>query len=141
MARAVTAMEAPTPLNDHYPQDPPVDPQGGAVLLLRAIALQRPLLDLLQLMTILDQDDQPIQAKEILDTAATLRPVGDVAALVPLLDEPRATNALHAAATGRPVEELAQLVRHLHNPTAPYALADLTEPESAPQQPRWKLTR
>jgi hypothetical protein len=141
MARAVTAIDVPTPLDDQYLQEPPVDPQGGAVLLLRAIALQRPLLDLLQLMALLDQDEQSTHATEILATAATMRPVGDVAALFPLLAEPLASNVLHAAATGRPVEELAQLVRHLHNPPTTLAPVDTAEPAPAPQQPRWKLNR
>ncbi|WP_034088797.1 hypothetical protein [Streptacidiphilus albus] len=148
MARAISSAEVPPPAADRDvrtvrnvqsapgAQGAEGAPQPGAGPLLRAIALQRPIDDLLELLTFLTEEEQSAHVQQLLMTAATLRPVGDVAALVPRLCAPQAATTLHAAAAYRPVEELAQLVRHLHNPPDPSA-ADQTES----QQARWKLLR
>ncbi|MFC1401163.1 MULTISPECIES: hypothetical protein [Streptacidiphilus] len=110
-------------------------PRSDAGRLLRTVALQRPVPELLQLVTLLSAANQRVHAQEILTTAATLRPVVDVAAMVPLLMGPQAASTLNAVAQ-RPVEELAELVEHLDTSTP----VPPTPPE--PDQPgRWKLLR
>ncbi len=145
MARAISSAEVPPPATDRdvrtvrnvqSTQVPDGGAQPGAGPLLRAIALQRPIDDLVELLAFLTEEEQSAHAQQLLMTAATLRPVGDVAALVPRLCGPQAATTLHAAAAYRPMEELAQLVRHLHNPPDP-APADQAES----QQARWKLLR
>ncbi len=152
MARAISSAEVPPTAADRdvrtvrnvqgsqYAPGPDAGAQPaaqpGAGPLLRAIALQRPIDDLVELLTFLTEEEQSAHAQQLLVTAATLRPVGDVAALVPRLCGPQAATALHAAAAYRPMEELAQLVRHLHNPPDP-APAD----QADSQQARWKLLR
>ncbi|MHA6765284.1 hypothetical protein [Streptacidiphilus sp. PAMC 29251] len=139
MARAISTSDIPLLTNDQSPPEPAEGPPGGgAEPLLRAVALQRPVSELVQLVTLLNEGDQPAHAQQLLDTAATLRSVEDVAALLPLLGGSQATTALRAAAAQRPVEELAQLVGHLHGP--PEAAAEFTA-EQAEQQVRWKLHR
>ncbi len=151
MARAISSAEVPPPAADRDvrtirnvqstqgvegTQRVESGPQPGAGPLLRAIALQRPVDDLVELLTFLTEEEQAAHVQQLLVAAATLRPVGDVAALVPRLGGPQAATTLHAAAAYRPMEELAQLVRHLHNPPDP-APADPAES----QQARWKLLR
>ncbi|MFC1411210.1 hypothetical protein ACEZCY_18345 [Streptacidiphilus sp. N1-12] len=131
MARAISADDVHLLNEDQdLPEPAQAPPAGGAGSLLRAVALQRPVYELAQLMMILDQGDQPAHAQAILTTAATLRPVADLAALVPLLGDSQAANALHAAAAQRSVEELAELVQQLHNPK---------DPALTTQQARWRL--
>ena len=132
MARAISANEEfPAPYTQSGPQTAQ-DSRSDAGRLLRTIALQRPVPELLQLVTLLSAADHRCHAQEILTTAATLRPVADVAAMVPLLMGPQAASTLNAAAQ-RPVEELAELVEHLDTSTP-------ASPE--PDQPgRWKLLR
>lgn len=132
MARAMSTSEAPTVDGQ---QDPPANETGtpgGAGPLLRAIALQRPVAELLRLVALLNAADRPAHALEILTTAATMRPVGDVAALVPGLVGPQAANVLHAAVAQRPIEDLAELVAQLHAPEEP-------APAAVPH--RWSLLR
>jgi len=115
MARAMSTSEAST-LTDHQEQsEPTAAPQdGGTGSLLRAVALQRPVSELTELVTILNEGGQSAYAQEILNTAATLRTVEDITAMLPLLGDPQATAALHAAVANRPAEELAQLVTVLN---------------------------
>lgn len=134
MARAISANanEEPSELRPQSGPDAAQAPRSDAGRLLRTIALQRPVPELLQLVTLLSAADQRCHAQEILTTAATLRPVADVAALVPLLMGPQAASTLNAVAQ-RPVEELAELVEHLDTP-------DPTPPQPD-QSGRWKLLR
>jgi hypothetical protein len=99
--------------------DPAPAPAGGLPgdctgPLLRAVALQRPTGELVELVVILNRGDQPAHAQALLDTAAALRAVDDVAAMIPLLDEAQASQTLHTAAAQRPVDELAHLVAILN---------------------------
>lgn len=111
MARAMSSSEA-TLLNDRQeePEPPDGSPLGCTAPLLRAVALQRPAEELVQLVAILNEGDQSGYAQQILDTAAALRTVEDFAAVVPRVGSPQAVHALHVAAAQRSVEELAQLV-------------------------------
>ncbi|MBC3839785.1 hypothetical protein GXW82_04680 [Streptacidiphilus sp. 4-A2] len=93
---------------------PPTGSTGPGPLL-RAVAVQRPPSELLQLVDLLNSGDQCTHAQEVLDTAAELRPVEEVAVLVPLLGGTQAATALHAAAARRPVAELAELVGLLNS--------------------------
>jgi hypothetical protein len=125
VARAISAQEPPTtPVPDtesgSAAAQVPVDSAGR---LLRTIALQRPIPELLKLVHILSADNRRTHAQEILTTAATLRPVADVAAMVPLLVGPQAASTLNAAAQ-RPVEELAELVEQLEGPNGETAQSD-----------------
>ncbi|AEW97897.1 MULTISPECIES: hypothetical protein [Streptomycetaceae] len=66
-------------------------------------------------------EEQQEQARTLLRTAATQRPVAEVAALVSLLKQTGgvpdpAEEALHAAALARPVEEVTELVALLNRP-------------------------
>lgn len=132
MARAISANEESLELHAQSGPDATQAPRSDAGRLLHTIALQRPVPELLQLVTLLSAANHRCHAQEILTTAATLRPVADVAAMVPLLMGPQAASTLNAAAQ-RPVEELAELVDHLDAP-------DPAAPE--PDQPgRWKLLR
>ena len=113
MARAMSADDA------HIPDDTQAragsadsthNDRRGPGPLLRAVAVQRPPSELIQLVDLLNNGDQSTHAQEVLDTAAALRPVEEVAGLVPLLGSAQAATALQAAVARRPVEELAQLV-------------------------------
>ena len=123
MARAMSADDAHIPDDtqaragsaDSTQQDSTHGDGRGPGPLLRAVAVQRPASELVQLVDLLNSGDQSTHAQEVLDTAAELRPVEDVAGLVPLLGTAQAATALHAAAARRPVEELAQLVGLLNN--------------------------
>jgi len=99
---------------DSTPNTTPSDRQGPGPLL-RAAAVQRPASELIELVELLNNGDQSTHAQEVLDTAAALRPVEEVADMVPLLGTAQAAAALHAAAARRPVEELAQLVGLLNS--------------------------
>lgn len=134
MARAMSTSEAIPPQDDQAPPTQPDHPPLGAAPLLRAVALQRPLCDLIRLVALLNEGDQAAHAQEVLNTAASLRSVEDVAAMVPQLGNTQGLHALHAAAARRSVEELAQLVGRLDTPPPP--TTDL-----AGQQARWKLHR
>jgi len=115
MARAMSVSDSHVLKNDQGKAGPADNPRGGCTgPLLHAVAVQRPARELIQLVTILNDSQQLSHAQEILNTAAILRPVEDVAAMVPLLAEAQAANALQAAAARRPVEELAQLVTILN---------------------------
>ncbi|MEZ0089290.1 hypothetical protein ABH925_000429 [Streptacidiphilus sp. EB129] len=111
MARAMSASTTPVP-SDGQAMAGPADVGGGGCTgpLLYAVAVQRPTSELIQLVSILNESRQLAHAQEILDTAAVLRPVQDVAEMVPLLPESQALQVLHVAAARRPVEELAHLV-------------------------------
>ncbi|QMU77415.1 hypothetical protein GXW83_18640 [Streptacidiphilus sp. PB12-B1b] len=91
----------------------------GSGPLLEAVAVQRPVPELAQLVTILNESDRHAHAQEMLNTAAALRPVEDVAAMLPLLGGGQAVEALHQAAARRPVDELARLVRRLNESGQP----------------------
>ena len=140
MARAISAnananANANEESSELHPQSGPdatQAPRNDAGRLLRTIALQRPVPELLQLVTLLSAADQRCHAQEILTTAATLRPVADVAALVPLLMGPQAASTLNAVAQ-QPVEELAELVEQLDTPNP--------APPQQDQPGRWKLLR
>ena len=126
MARAMSADDAHIPddtqaragsadSTQHSTQHRKDADRPGPGPLLRAVAVQRPASELVQLVELLNDGDQSTHAQEVLDTAAALRPVEDVAGLVPLLGTAQAATALHAAAARRPVEELAQLVGLLNS--------------------------
>jgi hypothetical protein len=118
MARAMSADDAHIP-DDTQARAGSADSthtdRRGPGPLLRAVAVQRPASELVQLVDLLNNGDQSTHAQEVLDTAAALRPVEEVASLVPMLGTAQASTALHAAAARRPVEELAQLVGLLNN--------------------------
>ncbi len=120
MARAMSTSEAST-LTDRQDEPGPAEalPDGGTGSLLRAVALQRPVSELTELVTILNGGGQSDYAQEILNTAATLRTVEDITAMLPLLGDPQATTALNAAVANRPPEELAQLVAALDRSEQP----------------------
>jgi hypothetical protein len=117
MARAMSADDTHIP-DVHQAEPGPVNcPPGagpGSGPLLEAVAVQRPVPELAQLVALLNKSDRPAHAQSVLDTAAALRPVEDVTTLLPLLGGGQAVHALHCAAARRPVEELAQLVRLLN---------------------------
>ena len=116
MARAMSADDThirEVQQTEAVPGDVPPGAGPGSGPLLEAVAAQRPVGELAQLVTILNESDRPAQAQELVNTAAWLRPVEDVTALLPLLGGCQAANALHCAAARRPVEELARLVRLL----------------------------
>jgi hypothetical protein len=116
MARAMSTSDTTTP-KDQETKAGPVDGRHPDCTgpLLHAVAGKRPTSELLQLVTILNGRDQSSYAQQILNTAATVRPVEDVAAMIPLLSDDQAASALHAAATQRGVEELARLVTILND--------------------------
>ena len=106
------------------PNDPaiPIEPTYGDTVgdLVRAAVADRPLEDVVHLITLLEQSPQYAQA-----TAAALRAVGvdrsveDVTRLVSLLTRPprdpdSADEAIRAAAESRPVEEVTRLVALLN---------------------------
>lgn len=115
MARAMSVED--TPEFQHVgtggPEDGPRGSAPGSGPLLEAIAVQRPVQELAQLVAILNESDRTAQAQEMLNTAATLRPLGDVTGMLPLLADDQCAKALSCAAARRPVEELARLVRLL----------------------------
>lgn len=113
-ARAGSADKTPDSTPDATPDTTPSDRRGPGPLL-RAVAVQRPASELIELVDLLNNGDQSTHAQEVLDTAVALRPVEEVADLVPLLGTVQAATALHAAAARRPVEELAQLVGLLNS--------------------------
>jgi hypothetical protein len=140
VARAISAdaNEESSELHAQSGPDATQAPRSDAGRLLRTVALQRPVPELLQLVTLLSAANQRCHAQEILTTAATLRPVADVAVMVPLLMGPQAASTLNAVAQ-RPVEELAELVEHLDTlspaPLNPHQDQDQDQPG------RWKLLR
>lgn len=115
MARAISADDTP---ETHQAATAPMDCRPGSAPgsgpLLEVIAVQRSVPELAQLATILKESDRPAHAQEMLDTAATVRPVQDVVELLPLLAGDQAAHALRSAAAGRPVAELAHLVQLLN---------------------------
>lgn len=107
-----------------HPNDPaiPIEPSYGDTVgdLVRAAVADRPLEDVVHLITLLEQSPQYAQA-----TAAALRAVGvdrsveDVTRLVALLTRPprdpdSADEAIRAAAESRPVEDVTRLVALLN---------------------------
>ncbi|MEW2560566.1 hypothetical protein [Streptomyces griseorubiginosus] len=107
-----------------HPNDPaiPIEPSYGDTVgdLVRAAVADRPLEDVVHLITLLEQSPQYAQA-----TAAALRAVGvdrsveDVTRLVSLLTRPprdpdSADEAIRAAAESRPVAEVTRLVSLLN---------------------------
>ncbi|MFC1415698.1 hypothetical protein [Streptacidiphilus cavernicola] len=110
MARAMSSSET-TLLKDRQEDPDSADGSqpGGTAPLLRAVALQRPADELVQLVAMLNEADQSDYAQQILDTTATLRTVEDFAAVVPKVGSPQAVHALRLAAAQRPVAELAEL--------------------------------
>jgi hypothetical protein len=139
-------------------------PDDGSEPLLRAVALQRPACELIELVMILNEAGQSHRAQEILDIAAALRPVEELATMIPQLADPQVTNTLDAAAHQRPIEEVAHLVtiltdtgysplarQILHTTAAQRRVDELAQlvghlygtPDTPPQtqQARWKLRR
>jgi hypothetical protein len=96
-------------------------PYGDAVSdLVHAAVADRPLEEVVDLITSLEESDDHTQARvDALRTAGVARPVEDVSRLIALLTKPPrdaecADEAIRAAAAHRPVEEVTRLVTLLH---------------------------
>lgn len=114
---------APTAADDPLPNSadvlPEVPEDDGSEPLLRAVALQRPANELVELITILNEAGQSHRAQEILDIAAALRPVEELATVIPQLADPQVSDTLDTAAHQRPIAEVAQLVTILNDTGCP----------------------
>ncbi|MET8773254.1 hypothetical protein, partial [Streptomyces sp. NPDC004658] len=93
------------------------DPLRGLV---RAAVADRPVEDVVQLITLLERSPEPARmTADVLRAVAVDRSVEDVTRLVALLTEPprdsgSADEAIRAAAQGRPLDDVSRLVQLLH---------------------------
>ncbi|MET7573286.1 hypothetical protein ABZT04_33045 [Streptomyces sp. NPDC005492] len=123
-----TSSFSPSPDRPEIPRDSAADPlvpAEGAYIdpmhsLVHAAVADRPLDEVLQLITLLEQSPQYAQATaDALRAVGVSRSVEDVTRLVSLLTEPPrdpdcADEAIRAAAENRPVEDVTRLMALLH---------------------------
>ncbi|WP_258055772.1 hypothetical protein [Streptomyces sp. Ru62] len=101
---------------------PPEEPAHGDPLrsLVRAAVADRPVEDVVRLITLLESSPEPARmTADVLRAVAVDRSVEDVTRLVTLLTEPprdsgSADEAIRAAAERRPLEDVSRLVQLLH---------------------------